>query len=112
MDRSSPAPSSSKAPAINGEGGFRPQANMAVQPPRQEDLQRSYASIVGTDADAKGWYGSMSTSQSILLLQLSDKEFPPQLTRTVAKQSTALVPVSEPWAPFHAALSARTHTRT
>lgn len=41
--------------------GFRPQANMTVEPPRPEDLQKSYASIVGTDADAKGWYGSMST---------------------------------------------------
>ncbi|KAH9987669.1 stomatin-like protein [Xylariaceae sp. FL0662B] len=45
----------------NGAGpiGFRPQANMTVEPPRQEDLQQSYASIVGTDANAKGWYGSM-----------------------------------------------------
>ncbi|KAK3683849.1 hypothetical protein B0T22DRAFT_469011 [Podospora appendiculata] len=41
--------------------GFRPHANMVVvNPPKPEDLQQSYASIVGTDADAKGWYGSMS----------------------------------------------------
>lgn len=59
-------PGSSKAADTNGtngvggQGGFRPQGPMVVQPPRQEDLQKSYASIVGNDADAKGWYGSMS----------------------------------------------------
>ena len=48
-------------PATNG--GFRPQGSMvAVQPPKQDDLQRSYASIVGDDANPKGWYGSMSQS--------------------------------------------------
>ncbi|PHH63291.1 hypothetical protein CDD81_6148 [Ophiocordyceps australis] len=41
------------------DGGFQPQANMAVIPPRQEDLQRSYATLVGDDANPKGWYGSM-----------------------------------------------------
>ncbi|KAH8883920.1 stomatin family protein [Thozetella sp. PMI_491] len=30
-----------------------------VQAPRQEDLQRSYATVVDTDANPKGWYGSM-----------------------------------------------------
>jgi hypothetical protein len=58
-------PGSSKAADTNGVGaqsGFRPQGPMVVQPPRVEDLQKSYASIVGTDADAKGWYGSMSKS--------------------------------------------------
>lgn len=40
--------------------GFRPQANMAVVPPRKEDLQKSYASIVGDDHNPAGWYGSMS----------------------------------------------------
>lgn len=35
---------------------------VSVQPPRPEDLQRSYASIVGTDASPKGWYGGMSMS--------------------------------------------------
>ncbi|KAL1890603.1 hypothetical protein Sste5346_008119 [Sporothrix stenoceras] len=39
--------------------GFRPQANMAVVPPRKEDLQKSYASIVGDDHNPAGWYGSM-----------------------------------------------------
>ncbi|KAI0025787.1 stomatin family protein [Xylariomycetidae sp. FL0641] len=39
--------------------GFRPQANMTVEPPKEEDLQQSYASIVGNDANPKGWYGSM-----------------------------------------------------
>ncbi len=41
-------------------GGFRPQVNMVVQPPRPEDLQKSYATVVDTDANPKGWYGSMS----------------------------------------------------
>ncbi|KAK0651659.1 stomatin family protein [Cercophora newfieldiana] len=39
--------------------GFRPQANMTVLPPRREDLQKSYASIVDDNANPKGWYGSM-----------------------------------------------------
>ncbi|KAK7752604.1 hypothetical protein SLS62_005373 [Diatrype stigma] len=43
----------------DGTPGFRPQAKMVVERPRQEDLQQSYASIVGNDADAKGWYGTM-----------------------------------------------------
>jgi hypothetical protein len=44
----------------NHNGGFRPQLGMsAVVPPREEDLQKSYATIVGNDADAKGWYGGM-----------------------------------------------------
>lgn len=40
-----------KGADINGGGpaGFRPQHNMvAVVPPREEDLQKSYATIVGT----------------------------------------------------------------
>lgn len=44
----------------NGTGGYVAPQKMAVQPPRQEDLQKSYASIVGNDANPKGWYGSMS----------------------------------------------------
>ena len=54
--------SASKAPApvING-GGFRPQVNMEVEPPKVEDLQASYASVVGQDSNPQGWYGSMST---------------------------------------------------
>lgn len=60
-ERDSAPSSSGKAPELNGATGFRPQANMVtVQPPRPEDLQRSYASIVGNDANPKGWYGSMS----------------------------------------------------
>jgi erythrocyte band 7 integral membrane protein len=38
--------------------GFRPHQNMKVEPPRQEDLQRSYAAIVD-DAHYPGWYGAM-----------------------------------------------------
>ncbi|KAI0136887.1 erythrocyte band 7 integral membrane protein [Xylariales sp. AK1849] len=51
-----------KGPEANGNDrpiGFRPQQVMAVEPPRPEDLQQSYASIVGIDANPKGWYGSM-----------------------------------------------------
>ncbi|KAK0704801.1 stomatin family protein [Lasiosphaeris hirsuta] len=44
--------------AANGVG-FRPQVAMVVEPPKPEDLQKSYASIVGDDAGPKGWYGSM-----------------------------------------------------
>ncbi|KAI1381229.1 stomatin-like protein [Hypoxylon crocopeplum] len=47
----------------NGSGaspsGFQSQAGMTVERPKQEDLQASYASIVGNDANPKGWYGSM-----------------------------------------------------
>jgi erythrocyte band 7 integral membrane protein len=51
--------STSKGKAAD-TNGFRPSHNMqAVVPPRQEDLQKSYATIVGNDADAKGWYGGM-----------------------------------------------------
>ncbi|UKZ77306.1 hypothetical protein TrVFT333_005026 [Trichoderma virens FT-333] len=39
--------------------GFQPQNKMTVHPPRQEDLQRSYAAEVGGEANPKGWYGSM-----------------------------------------------------
>lgn len=54
--------SSSKATenGVEGNGGFIAQAKMTVQPPKKEDLQRSYATIVSTDANPKGWYGSMS----------------------------------------------------
>ncbi|KAI0131560.1 stomatin-like protein [Daldinia grandis] len=43
----------------SSQAGFQPQINMTVERPREEDLQQSYASIVGTDANPKGWYGSM-----------------------------------------------------
>ncbi|KAK6954944.1 hypothetical protein Daesc_002573 [Daldinia eschscholtzii] len=43
----------------SGQAGFQPQGNMTMEPPREQDLQQSYASIVGTDANPKGWYGSM-----------------------------------------------------
>ncbi|SPO03840.1 related to stomatin [Cephalotrichum gorgonifer] len=41
------------------EGGFRAQPAMAVLPPRAEDLQDSYATVVDSNADPKGWYGKM-----------------------------------------------------
>jgi hypothetical protein len=61
--------SSSKNP--NGEhslGGFQAQNKMAVQPPREDDLQQSYATVVRTDADHKGWYGGMSKSHMPFLI--------------------------------------------
>lgn len=56
--------SSSKQPdnGPNGNGGFQPQNKMLVQPPTKDDLQRSYARTIDTEASPKGWYGSMSTS--------------------------------------------------
>jgi hypothetical protein len=39
-------------------GGFRPQQAMKVEPPRPEDLQRSYASVV-EEVHNPGWYGAM-----------------------------------------------------
>lgn len=83
MNNAPSTPGSSKAADTNGHGaqaGFRPQGPMVVQPPRQEDLQKSYASIVGTDADAKGWYGSMSKSAPHLR---SISHLSPQLVLTV-----------------------------
>jgi len=45
--------------------GFRPHDNgiIKVVPPKREDLQPSYAQILQgeTEAEAYGWYGSMST---------------------------------------------------
>lgn len=79
MNNAPSTPGSSKAADTNGVGaqtGFRPQGPMVVQPPRQEDLQKSYASIVGNDADAKGWYGSMSKSAT-------SKHHPPPLPQLV-----------------------------
>ncbi|KAL7624598.1 hypothetical protein AAE478_006165 [Parahypoxylon ruwenzoriense] len=60
-----PEPSTSKNRVVDettggsAAAGFRSQVNMTVERPRQEDLQQSYASIVGTDANPKGLYGSM-----------------------------------------------------
>ncbi|KAI0900645.1 stomatin-like protein [Annulohypoxylon nitens] len=45
--------------ASSSQAGFRSQPGMTVERPRQEDLQASYASIVGNDANPKGWYGNM-----------------------------------------------------
>jgi erythrocyte band 7 integral membrane protein len=39
--------------------GFRAQGPMTVERPRQEDLQQSYAQVVDSNANPKGWYGSM-----------------------------------------------------
>ncbi|KAF5127318.1 putative band 7 family protein [Metarhizium anisopliae] len=40
-------------------GGFQPSKPMAVQPPRKEDLQESYARVVDAETSPKGWYGNM-----------------------------------------------------
>jgi hypothetical protein len=53
--------SSSKGKATDLAGGFRPQVNMEVRPPKPEDLQKSYASVVD-EVHSPGWYGGMSTS--------------------------------------------------
>lgn len=50
--------SSSKAPAPGYETGPK----MEVLPPRQEDLQQSYATLIGNDSNPKGFYGGMSES--------------------------------------------------
>lgn len=67
-DNSSAPLRKDKGPDTNGASGngdvnigFRPQQAMAVEPPKERDLQPSYASIVGNDAGPKGWYGGMST---------------------------------------------------
>jgi len=56
---------------VNGEGssagkahdetavGFQPTNKMTVQPPKEDDLQRSYATTVGSEANPPGWYGKM-----------------------------------------------------
>ena len=65
MDASHSDASASKAKGLDhddGVNGFRPQPQLAVVPPRKEDLQRSYAAIVANDANPQGWYGSMSMS--------------------------------------------------
>jgi erythrocyte band 7 integral membrane protein len=60
--------SASKAPVLTtpeGEpslGGFQAQHKMAVQPPKQEDLQRTYATIVTEEASPNDWYGKMINS--------------------------------------------------
>lgn len=62
-NHAAPQSPNGKQPAASGSGDqpFRPQPAMVV-PPRQEDLQKSYATVVDANATPKGWYGSMSTS--------------------------------------------------
>ncbi|KAL2170012.1 hypothetical protein VTG60DRAFT_5413 [Thermothelomyces hinnuleus] len=45
-------------PTTSGNGGFQAQQPMRVEPPKPEDLQRSYASVVD-EAHFPGWYGAM-----------------------------------------------------
>lgn len=58
MEHSDAGSSKAKATELNG-GGFRSQGNMVVEPPKEGDLQKSYAKIISHDANPKGWYGSM-----------------------------------------------------
>jgi hypothetical protein len=55
--------------------GFQPQNKMTVTPPRGEDLQKSYAAVVGSEANPKGWYGSMSMSQLTFMFILTRCSF-------------------------------------
>ncbi|EFX06505.1 stomatin family protein [Grosmannia clavigera kw1407] len=50
---------SSSKPMVDNNVGFRPQINMEVTPPRPEDLQKSYATIVSDYAGTNDWYGGM-----------------------------------------------------
>jgi len=66
MEASDAGSSKGKTQDVNGKHldasavGFRPNQNMVtVQPPKAEDLQRSYATVVSHDANPQGWYGSM-----------------------------------------------------
>lgn len=52
-------------------GGFQAQSKMTVQPPKREDLQKSYASVVTEEANPKGWYGSMSKFLSFAALAMT-----------------------------------------
>jgi erythrocyte band 7 integral membrane protein len=52
---------SSKAPEISN-AGFQPTNKMVVQPPRKEDLQRTYATTVEDVENPRGWYGVMINS--------------------------------------------------
>lgn len=45
--------------SATGPIGFQPTNKMTVQPPKEEDLQRSYATVVTAEANPPGWYGKM-----------------------------------------------------
>ncbi|KAL2255400.1 hypothetical protein VTK26DRAFT_3446 [Humicola hyalothermophila] len=61
MDASSDAgaPKGKATDSAAASGGFQSHANMTVQPPKPEDLQQSYASIVDNNPNSMGWYGAM-----------------------------------------------------
>ncbi len=64
---SSKAPDYESTPSAAAVGGFQAAKPMTVQPPRQEDLQVSYATTVDAEANPKGWYGNMSMFISSIL---------------------------------------------
>ncbi|KAM5345832.1 hypothetical protein ACJ41O_011693 [Fusarium nematophilum] len=61
--------STSKAPVPAGEGtgGFQAQHKMAIKPPKKEDLQRSYATVVDPNANPKHWYGTMKDILGVVI---------------------------------------------
>lgn len=46
--------------STEGNGGFISQNKMTVVPPKKEDLQRKYATVVEQEAGDNDWYGGMS----------------------------------------------------
>lgn len=64
----------STSKSVDNEGGlpgFQPQKKMAVEPPRGDDLQQSYAAVIGAEANPKGWYGSMSKPLLFLIFSIT-----------------------------------------
>ncbi|KAL2196031.1 stomatin-like protein [Corynascus similis CBS 632.67] len=57
-DQNSTKGKAPSAPANSGNGGFQAQRPMRVEPPKPEDLQRSYATVVD-EVHYPGWYGAM-----------------------------------------------------
>lgn len=60
-------PSPTRANGPGRSTGYRPHQTgmIAVEPPRREDLQPSYAQVLhGDDAAAHSWYGAMSMSHA------------------------------------------------
>lgn len=61
-----------KRKGVETNGGYHASGSMSVVPPRPEDLQQSYAAIVGDvhDKNEAGWYGAMSMSRPTFRLAL------------------------------------------
>lgn len=88
-------------PATGHQVGRSDNPMVAVQPPRREDLQPSYAqNLVGESDQVHGWYGGMS----VFILYIW------HITHTNTLKSTLSELASATWVPFHVALSALIHT--